>query len=170
MFLTVGLIVVSAAAAAPWPGSGTEEYPYQIADANGLSALASDPNFYDDSFIVTADIDLAGRDGMDFIIAADNDGTNGYYDGTGFTGTFDGDYHVIDNLTIDAADLDDDFLGLFGVIDLYGQVLNLGIENAVITGGSSPGVDSDYIGVLAGGSTNGIIKYCYATGSSTQVV
>jgi hypothetical protein len=164
MFLLMNLIIISAVAAAPWPGSGTEVDPYQIYDANDLYVLASDPCYYADNFILTADIDLAGRDGMDYIIAPDNDGTDGIYDGTGFTGTFDGNYHVIRNFTIDASDRNDDFLGLFGSIDLGAEVLNLGIEDAVITGGASPGVDSDNIGALAGDSTNGIIKYCYATG------
>ena len=95
MFLTMSLIFVSAAVAAPWPGSGTEEDPYQIADANDLYALASNTSYYSGYFIVTADIDLAGRDGMDFIIAPDIDGSNEDYDGTVFSGTFDGNYHII---------------------------------------------------------------------------
>jgi len=168
LILTMSLIVVSAAVAAPWPGSGTEGNPYQIADADDLRALASDPNFYVDSFIVTADIDLAGRDGMDFIIGKDTDSSNEDFDGTFFTGSFDGNYHVIQNMTIDARGTDNDFLGLFGWIDTgfeeNGKVSNLGIENSVIIVGDTDEDSSYYVGVLAGASS-APIENCYTTGT-----
>ncbi|MBW2616708.1 MAG: hypothetical protein JRD02_11105 [Deltaproteobacteria bacterium] len=145
-------------AAAPWGGSGTEDEPYRIADASDLESLASDPNYYDGYyFILTADIDLLGKDGRDYIIAPNTDGSDPY-----FNGTFDGNYHVIGNLNIDTLGGNDLFLGLFGVIDSDGLVQNLGLENATVTGGGS----SNYVGVLTGASM-GTIKQCYASGTVT---
>ena len=147
-------------AAAPWDGSGTEDEPYQIADANDLKLLASGSDYYDGYyFILTANIDLSGKDGRDYIVAPDTDSASDGFDGPLFNGFFEGNYHIIQNLTIDTLGASDDFLGLFGAINTDGQVQNLSLENATITGGYS----SDYIGILAGGHT-GIIEKCHATG------
>ncbi|WP_117625022.1 GLUG motif-containing protein, partial [Sedimentisphaera salicampi] len=51
-------------------------------------------------------------------------------------------------------------LGLFGKIE-GGEVQNLGIENAQISGGD----DSEYLGGLCGWNREGTIENCYATGS-----
>ncbi|MBN1765327.1 MAG: hypothetical protein JW860_08735 [Sedimentisphaerales bacterium] len=152
-FLTLPL------AADPWLGNGSDDNPYQIADANDLATLADDANFYGDNFILTADIDLAGKDGLDYIIAPDLAGSGA---GPYFSGTFDGNYHVIKNLTINTLGSNYDFLGLFGIIGSEGMIQYLGVESTVITGGDS----SDRIGILAGGNL-GTISKCYATGVVT---
>ena len=80
-----------------------------------------------------------------------------------FSGIFDGNDHVISNLTISSAD---DNLGLFGEITGgLAEVRNLGIENASVTGASG----ASFIGVLCGhmDGDGGIITNCYSTGSVT---
>lgn len=148
-------------AAAPWQGGGAEHDPYQIADADDLKALASDPNYYTGYyFILTADIDLAGLDGRDYIIAPDTDNSSDGFDGPVFGSDFEGNYRAIRNLTIDTMGANDDFLALFGGIDADGQVRNLGLAHANITGGAL----SDYVGTLVA-ANSGSIEKCYATGS-----
>ncbi len=87
-----------------------------------------------------------------------------------FSGVFDGNSHVISNLTIDtlsdanAANDDDPNLGMFGrIIGNLAQVSNIGIENASVTGG----YDSEFLGALCGYKDGGIITNCYTTGNIT---
>lgn len=65
------------------------------------------------------------------------------------------------NLTIDTADANNHYLGLFGQINSSAaQVKNLGIDNAIIIGGSGSG----YLGGLCGDNYQGTISNCYVTG------
>ena len=54
------------------------------------------------------------------------------YQGTGFTGSFDGDDHVIRNLRIDR--LGEDYVGLFGWVGGGGSIVSLGLEDLEVTG------------------------------------
>jgi hypothetical protein len=143
-------------------GSGTAGAPYQIADADDLLELAGDTGNYDKCFILTANIDLAGRSFTTALIAPDTS-DDADYQGTGFTGRFDGNYHVISNLTIDTQGQDKDYLGLFGYLGSNpdSDVLrNVGIKDLIITAGSS----SQNIGALAG-LNGGTIQKCFAQGT-----
>ncbi len=71
-----------------------------------------------------------------------------------YTGTFDGDGHVITGLTFDASE---GFAGLFGCVGEGGMVKNVGLEGGKITGNAQAG------GVA--GSNNGTVMNCYNTGS-----
>ena len=74
-----------------------------------------------------------------------------------FKGTFDGNNHVISNLTINTTE---DNVGLFGYT-LGARIDSVGLENVNITGG-------DYVGGLAGQATgSSSITNSYATGSVT---
>jgi hypothetical protein len=115
-------------------GSGEPNDPYRIADVNDLLELAADTNNYDKCFILTADIDLdpnlpGGQVFTTAIIAPDTSSDDDFQ-GTAFTGTFDGNNHKITNFTIN----DNWYLGLFGKIDAGGSVKNLGIEDFAVSG------------------------------------
>jgi hypothetical protein len=153
LFSLVLCFMAASAIAQPWAGSGDADDPYQIQDINNLNALGADPNYYDAHFILTADIDLAGNVYTNAVIP---------YSDTTFTGVFDGNTHVISNLTIDTSGANTDYLGLFGYLGSDSVLKNIGIENAVITSGDS----SEYIGALAGASV-GTIQECYANGEIT---
>lgn len=71
-----------------------------------------------------------------------------------FPGTFDGNGFAISNLTLAG----DDHLGLIGTIEDGGQVQNLGVINAGITGAG------DYIGIIVG-ANGGTVTNSYSTGS-----
>lgn len=87
-------------------GSGTEADPYQVATLNELESVRTCLDSY---FIQTADIDASatsawnGGDGFSPI----GDGT------TQFGGTYDGDGHTIDGLSINQTG---NYRGLFGYI------------------------------------------------------
>jgi hypothetical protein len=145
-------------------GTGEPNNPYQIATAQDLIALGNEPNDYDKYFILTADIDLdpnlPGRKIFDkAVIAPDmNDNDNGQFQGTPFSGSFNGNSHVIRNLYIAGSE----HLGLFGyLVSPSGSILNvcnLGLEAVDVRG------ISDIIGGLAG-ENKGRIRLCYSTGT-----
>ena len=140
-------------------GTGDPNDPYQIATAADLIALSETPEDYGKHFILTADIDLdpnlPGRKVFDrAVIAPDTNDVSSWFEGTAFTGTFDGDGHTIPHLTITGAS----YLGLFGQLALGAEVRNLGVVDAGITG---TGTD---IGVLAGANYGGLVTRCYSSG------
>jgi hypothetical protein len=158
LFVVTLVLIGTEYAGAELNGYGTEDSPYLINDVNDLQMLAGDSVYFSGYSILTADIDCSGVDGMNLIIAKDSDNSNEDYDGPSFTGTLNGDYHVIENLTINAAS-SEDYLGLFGMIETGALVQNLGLVNASITCGDT----SIAVGVLAGGNS-GNIDECYAAG------
>ncbi|MCK5269799.1 MAG: hypothetical protein KAJ46_03405, partial [Sedimentisphaerales bacterium] len=112
---------------------------------------------------LTCDPNLTGRTYTTAVIAPDTSTDYGFQ-GTLFAGIFDGDGHIVSNLTIDTVGAGNDYLGLFGHISGYSaEIENLGVENINITSGT----DSDYLGSLCGRNSYGTISDCYATGSLT---
>lgn len=99
-------------------GTGEAANPYRISDYNDLYALADDTNDYNQCFVMTADIDLdpnlPGRRQLATALIAPDINDDSGFQGTAFTGTFDGNDWNILNLTIDTNGLSNDYLGLFG--------------------------------------------------------
>jgi hypothetical protein len=123
-------------------GTGTPDDPYRIATKADLLTMAADASYYNECYILTADINMEGQVFTTAIIAASD-----------FTGTFDGNGHKITDFTINGGD----DVGLFGQISFGGSVKNLGLENFSVSG-------SDDVKGLAGYSA-GSISDCYSTGA-----
>ena len=143
-------------------GSGTEADPYQIATAEDLIALGESPEDYDKHFIMTADIDLdpnlpGGKVFDRAVIAPDTNDVESGFQGTCFTGVFDGNGHVVSHLTI----IGRRYLGLFGLLgdgEIRAEVRNLGVVDVNTAGW-------DYIGGLVGISDRAsVVAQCYSTG------
>jgi hypothetical protein len=136
-FLLVVSVFVLPAHAQYSGGSGTADDPYQIATAADLIALGETPDDYDydKHFILTADIDLVDCIFEKAVIAWDTNNVGSDFQGTSFHGVFDGNGHVIKNLSIDSVSTHKDYLGLFGYVSYVGNIKDLGLENASITGG-----------------------------------
>ena len=125
---------------------GSAENPFLIGTPEVLAELGeltqsneaygTDLPFAAASYKLVADIDLAGVDGMQRI---DN-----------FTGTFDGDGHVIKNMKT---------AGLFATAKTDSVIKNLGIEDCKISCEGSAGGVAAY--------TDGTIINCYVTGTIT---
>ncbi len=126
------------AAGGDLPGSGSEGDPYLIEDlidfqvfsVSGKAASYWERGVYTR---LACDIDLAGRTYATAVIAPDTSSSSGFQ-GTPFGGVFDGDGHVISNLTIDTAGAGNDYVGLFGSVD-SGQIKNLGVDEGINYGG-----------------------------------
>jgi hypothetical protein len=137
-------------------GSGTAADPYQIATKADLLELAATTADYSSYFIMTANIDLTGETFNAAVIAPDTVASLSF-NGTKFTGNFDGNGHIISNLMINK--INNYFIGLFGYVDSAAQISNLGLEGVDITG-------YYYVGGLCG-YNKGTISRCYAAGEVT---
>jgi hypothetical protein len=108
-------------------GSGTQEDPYQILDANHMQAIGADSNDWDKHFKLMADIDLSYYDGKDvrpqFNMIAD------YPDY--FVGIFDGNGHVIRNFTVSLTGLQRS-VALFRNTRTGAVIKNLNMENTYV--------------------------------------
>jgi hypothetical protein len=136
-------------------GDGSADNPFKIATKADLLELAVTTTDYNKCFILTADIDLAGETFNTAVIAPDTDNTEwNYFQGTPFTGIFDGNGKKISNLTITG--LGHDYLGLFGQVETNGQIKNLGVNVTLI--------GRHYVGGLVG-YNKGTITSCYTTGA-----
>ena len=141
-------------------GSGTATDPYQIATAADLIALGETTDDYDKHFILTADIDLdpnlPSRKVFDkAVIAPDTNDVNWEFDGTPFTGIFDGNGHTVSNLTIKGKG----YLGLLGELGSGAKIFNLGTEAVDVNG------TGDYVGGIVGYNEDGRITLSYSTGT-----
>jgi hypothetical protein len=142
-------------------GTGEPNDPYQIATAADLIALGENPEDYDKHFILTADIDLdpnlPGRKVFDkAVVGPDMDSVKDYYQGTPFTGVFDGNGHAILHLTVTGGG----YVGLFGQLLSGADVRNLEISDVNITasGGRVGGLAGENSGTITACHSNGQIR------------
>ena len=134
----------------PWDGNGVEGDPYLIYDACDMQAIGAEVNYWDAHFKLMADIDMNEIEYN--IIAANISSSKWIFEGEYFVGSFDGDGHVIKNLTIN--DINQSYIGLFGYIGTGGEIKNLKLENINLEGFS-------YLGAVAGKSKGSIIN-CFS--------
>ena len=144
-------------------GDGTAGNPYQISNVADFQLLSATPTDWGKSFTLTANINLSGLTFTQAPIAPDTYNIGSDFQGTQFTGTFDGNGHVISNLTITAST--QDYVGLFGYVGTGGKISNLGVEDVNVTG-------SGAVGGLVGNNGDwkngyGTITSCHVTGLVT---
>ena len=130
-------------------GTGTVEDPYLISDASQLRWFAVQVNDSGKNSIcaqLTNDIDLGNENWTPI----------GQYARNAYNGTFDGQYHEIQNLKITGSA--SNHYGLFGVVGT-GTVKNLTVSGAVTISGS--GYSSYGIAAIAGSlNSTGTIENC----------
>ena len=132
-----------------WYATGNNEGEFKICTVAELYELAVIVNTGVDDFAgkiinLTADIDLASEEWSPIGIT-----------GKRFAGTFDGQGHIIQNLTI--SDTSANYKGLFGQAT-QGTIKNLGVINANVSGKQN-------VGAIVG--TVSVIENCFATGTVT---
>jgi hypothetical protein len=140
-------------------GTGEPNDPYQIVTADDLMLLGGSATDYGKHFILTADIDLdpnlPGRKVFDNAVIAPHRGPiNRDFQGTPFSGLFDGNDHTILHLTI----IGDKYLGLFGELVSAGKVTDLKIIDVNVIG------SDQYVGSVVG-QNNGTVEACLTSGS-----
>jgi len=126
----------------PFSGSGTLEDPYQIWSAGDFASLSWHSSVLNKHISLMTDVDLAG-------IAVHPIGDLG-----SFTGVFDGQGHVIRNVTMQHLG---DYVGLFASLGQDGQICNVGVQDVNVVSG-------DYVGGLLGYNASGEVTSCHVAG------
>ncbi|MBN2511852.1 MAG: hypothetical protein JXB18_02830 [Sedimentisphaerales bacterium] len=139
----------------PWEvfyggGSGTVANPYQIKTPEHMNTIGATPDDWASHFKLMENIDMSAYTGTQYNIIGNST--------TPFTGTFDGNKHIISSLTFTTAEAVD-HAGLFGWVE-NAVIRDLGLDNITIASGGSN------IGGLVGHINNsGTIAACYMIGS-----
>jgi hypothetical protein len=133
-------------------GAGTPGDPWQIDTAQQLKdviyAMNLDSGVYNDSFILTSDIDLSG------FVNLNIGSTTASRE---FAGSFDGGNHTISNVTISSP---------LSYVGLFGKTSGATISNLNITVTAVSGVN--YVGALIGHAFNTNISNVSVTGISAN--
>lgn len=154
----LALVAVLNAFAGSVFGSAGIPYPFEISNKAELEAvnydLAAD-------YILVNDIDLTpsvtGEPSYTRAVIAPDESSSSGYNGTPFTGSFNGNGFKIIGLTINGPD--NDGIGLFGCTYSGAVIKNVTIEGCDITG--------DYYVAALVGYNDSIITNCYASGVVT---
>ena len=134
----------------PWTGGGTVDNPYQIWDVNDMQAIGADANYWEAHFKLMDNIDLAGLGGVRFNVI-------GNYVNP-FSGSFDGDGHVVSGFVHDGNGLS--HVGLFADIDgVDARVKGLGLIDVNIIA-----LGNWHAGALVGRVDEGTVTACYVSG------
>jgi hypothetical protein len=144
-------------------GTGEPNDPYLIYTAEQMNEIGLHENDWDKHFKLMADIDLSAYSYDKALIAPDTNDATWEFDGTRFSGVFDGNSHKISNFNYTSTN------GYF--IGLFGYVYSLGQKQAVIKdlGLIDPNIDAgagDRVGSLVGWLRDGIVINCYVEGGS----
>jgi len=129
----------------------------RIYDWHDLDAVRDD---LDGDYVLMNDLD-EDTEGYDELVDTEDGwepiGDYAYYRDVEFVGTFDGNEHIIRDLYIDRSD--EGHVGLFGRIDDEGEITNIGVIDADVTGDRN-------VGALVG-SNHATVENSYATGDVT---
>jgi hypothetical protein len=125
--------------APPFEGDGTEASPYLIYTKEQLEMV---DYYLSAHFKLMNNINLAGTTYTKAVIASDNDSSTEDFEGTKFTGSFDGNGYTIQNLTINAGT--GNYAALFGYMN-GATVKNLNLTGTV-TGAYRTGAIAGYCG------------------------
>ena len=140
-------------------GTGTPEDPYRIANGFQLQTVGKTQSDWGASFKVVADLDLSEFHGLG---GSDTFNTIGRHFEIPFTGSFDGQNHIISNLRVVASSNFSN--GLFGLVDGHDAVIrNVHLVNPDVDGGNS-----ERVGSLIGRIFYGKVENCSANGGQVN--
>jgi len=135
-------------------GTGTAGDPYLIYTAEQFNTIGLVPCSLDKHFKLMADIDLSSFTGTQYNII----GRGFSFE---FTGTFDGNNHVISGFSYSGTD--ENYIGIFGFARGDANIKNLGL-----TAPDIEGADRDDVGALVGWLISGTIDKCYVEGGCVR--
>ena len=134
--------------------NGTAETPWVISSLADFHSFCSNSVYWDGHTRLDSDLDLSSAGTYSQAPIAGDTDTDSSFDGTAFSGTFNGNGHTISNMKINGPH----YCGLFGKLAAGAEVRNLGLENISITS------TRDIVGGLVG-TNEGTISDCYLTGA-----
>ena len=128
-----------------------------ITTIDDLQKIGNDPGFpLDGTYVLGSDIDASATSTWNSGAGFAPIGASSPY----YTGSLDGQGHVIRNLFINRPGTDD--VGLFGDVESGGLIKNLGLDNATVTGRNEVGILAGYVDYVA-------IVNCHSKGTVTGV-
>lgn len=152
IFYTFFTFVTIACAGTYSGGSGTADDPYKISTVADWQELIATSADYGQHFILLNDIDF---DGINLTpVAPDINPTSNGYQGSPFTGHFDGNNNVFSNVVMELPG--SDYVGIFGYVGAQGEIACFGAENLILIGRAQ-------IGGLSG-VNYGLIDRCSVIG------
>ena len=123
-------------------GDGSAETPYLISTVDDLNSIGYNPRLMDAHFRLTNDINLEGAGFFSI-------GQKLF----AFSGVFDGDGHVVSNLSIDSTSAE--YVGLFGMVSgTESRITDLHLIDPVIN------CDAEGVGCIAGKLRSGTMRNC----------
>lgn len=162
----IGAITVTAATTSFAGGSGTESDPFLVETKTHLNHVRNNLGAH---YKMVADIEFTDADfdeGGDFYNEGKGWEPIGFGDHNYFSGTFDGNSHVIKGLRINQTGSTTRYIGLFG--SSSGTITNLGMTDHEISVFSNYNsiFDSPYIGSILGWNCDGgNVRFCFSRGS-----
>ena len=146
-------------------GNGMASNPYLLEDEDDFYVFA-DPNFSDaywaaNTYVrLESDIDLTGIIFNRPVIGFGKTSSSSI-EGKIYYGRFDGNGHIISNITINPDSEISNYIGFFGYLGVNSRVKNLGIKNIHISSS-----DQYFYGTggLCGGGSTAEITNCYVSG------
>lgn len=164
-------------------GDGSLENPYLIENAEQLNAMRKAPSKH---YKLIADIDLSNWGnwvpigGTPAYGVLGGDINEAHYGGSAFTGSLDGNGHVISGMTIkiNSEELYMAETGNFRYYGLFGRIYtgessikNLGMINYTIDikYDTLPAMFDMYVGSIAGDSTGSYLDNCYSAGGTINI-
>lgn len=162
----IGAIMVTAATTSFAGGSGTESDPFLVETKTHLNHVRNNLGAH---YKMVADIEFTDADfaeGGDFYNEGKGWEPIGFGNYNYFSGTFDGNSHVIKGLRINQTGSTMKDIGLFGRSS--GTIKNLGLVDHEISVFSDPNsiVDSSYVGSILGCNyVDGNVRSCFSNGS-----
>jgi hypothetical protein len=163
--ILTAVLCISGNALAVLSGGGTQADPYLIQSRGDFDEFADPANsaIYWTSGVYTklmCDLNLCDPNlsatYTQAVIAPDTNSVTTGFQGTKFSGIFDGNGHAISNMNINAST--HDYIGLFGYVTSPSQICNLGVVGVNVAGRS-------YVGGLIGCKVGASLTNCYTTGS-----
>jgi hypothetical protein len=146
-----------------WEGSGEPNDPFLVGTAEQLDRIGIHSKWWNKHFKLTADIDLSEYDGQNgrptfHLIAQDDESER-------WTGVFDGNDHIISNLTCIPST--SGHAGLFGCIDdPNAQVIRLGLIGSYVE--HTEAGTNDRVGSLVGLLQEGSITTCFVENANVS--
>ncbi|MBA7508079.1 hypothetical protein ES706_06810 [subsurface metagenome] len=153
----VSVFLVTVALIAGMTGCGTPSQNLEIRDWYDLNAIRDNLG---GSYLLMNDLDSTTAGYEELASATANEGKGWQPIGIplyGFTGTFDGQRYEIRGLFIHRPN--ENYVGLFGLVDEGGVIENVGVVNVAVTG-------EEVVGGLVG-HNSGTVSNCYSSGSVT---
>ena len=155
LVLAISMVGISYGAGGVLPGDGTSESTtYLIEDLADFDVFIGNSDYWDDYVRLECNLNLTGIPYTDALISHGSDFWGG--DGVKYTGNFNGNGHVIENLTIDSTGTASGYVGLIGYAYPPGHIYDLGLENCTIN------AKGQYVGSLVGRNQSATIERCYA--------